>query len=198
MDMQTGVVSFSAPEAILQDIAIGEVQEELYGFDYLIGSGYTDAKYPNSQVLTEKTMKFMLTYLTGRYSYPVGLVNSGAVFSAEQALVDLELCRYIHGHFGSFSDVKESGTLVDLIDKAGVRGNFVGEEHTLKHFRENWFPQIMDNTSFTSIDESRKRDIYQNAHEQVKKLFASQEYWEIDRDRARDIDRVVKRAEKVL
>jgi trimethylamine--corrinoid protein Co-methyltransferase len=149
-------------------------------------------------VLTEKTMKFLFTYLTGRYSYPVGLINSGAVFSAEQALVDLELCRYIHGHFGPFADFGEAGVLVELIDKAGVRGNFVEEEHTLNHFRENWFPQILDNTSVTSIDESRKRDMYQNAHERVKKLRSSQGYWEIDRGRAREIDRVVKRAEKVL
>jgi trimethylamine--corrinoid protein Co-methyltransferase len=198
MDMQTGVVSFSAPEAILQDIAIGEVHEELYGFDFLIGSGYTDAKYPNSQLISEKTMKFMLTYLTGRYSYPVGLIHSGSVFSAEQALVDLEICRYIHGHFRPFAAPDEAGLLVELIDKTGIRGNFVEEEHTLKHFRENWFPQLMDRTSVTSIDESWKRDIYQNAHDQVKKLLASQEYWSIDRDRARDIDEVVNRAENVL
>ena len=57
MDMQTGAVSFSAPEAILQDIAIAEVHQKLYGLNYLIGSGYTDAKYPNSQVLAEKTMR---------------------------------------------------------------------------------------------------------------------------------------------
>ena len=48
------------------------------------------------------------------------------------------------------------------------------------------------------IDESRMRDIYQNAHDQVNKLLASKEFWEIDCDRAGDIDRVVKRAEKVL
>jgi trimethylamine--corrinoid protein Co-methyltransferase len=198
MDMQTGVVSFSGPEAILQDIAIGEVQEKLYGLDFLIGSGYTDAKYPNSQVLAEKTMKFMLTGLTGRYSYPVGLINGGSVFSAEQALVDLELCRYLHGHFQSFADFAEADILVGLIDKIGVRGNFVEDEHTLNHFRENWLPWIMDNTSVTSIEESGKRDLYQNAHERVRKLLSSQEYWEIDRDRARDIDSAVKRAEALL
>jgi trimethylamine--corrinoid protein Co-methyltransferase len=198
MDMQTGVVSFSAPEAILQDIAIGEVHEELYGFDFLIGSGYTDAKYPNSQLIGEKTMKFMLTYLTGRYTYPVGLIHSGSVFSAEQALVDLEICRYIHGHFRPFGGSDEARLLVELIDKTGIRGNFLEEEHTLKHFRENWFPQLMDRTSVAGIDESRKRDMYRNAHDQVNKLLSSQEYWNIDCEKARDIDEVVHRAEKVL
>jgi trimethylamine--corrinoid protein Co-methyltransferase len=143
-------------------------------------------------------MKFMLTYLTGRYSYPVGLIHSGSVFSAEQAMVDLEICRYIHGHFRPFAGSDETSILIEVIGKTGVRGNFVEEEHTLKHFRENWFPQLMDRTSVTSIDESYKRDIYQSAHDQVKKLLASQDYWKIDRDKARDIDEVVHRADKVL
>jgi trimethylamine:corrinoid methyltransferase-like protein len=71
LDMKTGVVSFSAPEAILQDIAVAEVHQRRYGFDFLIGSGYTDAKVPNSQVLAEKLSKFLFTYLSGRSSYPV-------------------------------------------------------------------------------------------------------------------------------
>ena len=198
MDMQTSVVSFSAPEAILQDIATAEVHGKLYGFNYLIGSGYTDAKYPNPQVLAEKTMKYLFTYLSGRYSYPVGLINSGAVFSAEQALVDLEICRYIHGHFAAFGNFDTAAEIVELIGNVGIRGHYLPEEHTLLHFRENWFPQTFDRTSFTSFEESRNRDIYNNAHERVKRLLASKEFWEIDGDRSKEIDAIVKNAEKVL
>ncbi len=119
LDMATGVVSFSSPEAILQDIAVAEVHERLYGFDYLIGTGYTDARYPNPQVLAEKLMKFLLSFLSRRCSYPVGLLEAGAVFSDLQALVDLELCRYIHAHFGGFGDAASVPQLVGLIARRG-------------------------------------------------------------------------------
>lgn len=198
MDMQTGIVSFSAPEAILQDLAIAEVHQRLYGFNYLIGSGYFDAKYPNTQVLVEKTMKFLFTYLSGRFSYPVGLINSGAVFSIDQALVDIEICRYIHGHFCNFADFDTIQSIVELINTVGIRGQYISEEHTLKHFKENWFPEIFDRTSFTSFEDCKKADLYNNAHMKVERLLSSGDFWEIDKERSKDIDEVVTKAQKVL
>ena len=198
MDMQTSVVSFSAPEAILQDIAISEVHGKLYGFDFLIGSGYFDAKYPNPQVIAEKTMKYLFTYLSGRYSYPVGLIHSGSVFSIEQAMVDLEICRYIHGHFTEIGDFQGVHEIVELIDKVGIRGSYIAEDHTLRHFKNNWFPRIMDRTSFLSFEESEKKNIYTRGHEKVKNLLLQGDFWEIDSDRAKEIDAVVKKAGNIL
>ncbi|MBN1836746.1 MAG: trimethylamine methyltransferase family protein, partial [Spirochaetales bacterium] len=204
LDMRTGVVSFSAPEAILQDIALAEVHERLYGFDYLIGSGYTDAKYPAGQVLAEKTAKFLFTFLSGRTSYPLGLISAGSVFSDLQCLVDLELCRYIHGHFAPFGGAASSGEseeldeLVELIDQVGVQGNYVEQEHTLAHFRERWLPQLFDRSSFVSLEDSRARDLYAAARSRLGELYSAGDYWELEPERQREIDRVVRSAEKTL
>jgi trimethylamine--corrinoid protein Co-methyltransferase len=198
LDMQTGVVSFSAPEAILQDIAIAEVHERLYGFDYLIGSGYTDAKYPNSQVLAEKTAKFLFTFLSGRTSYPIGLVNGGSVFSDLQCLVDLELCRYVQAHFSPFGDFGSTEELVDLIDRVGIQGNYVEQDHTLKHFRENWLPALFDRSSFVSLDDSRAKDLYAQARERLRGMYAAGDFWELEPERQRAIDEVVHSAERAL
>ena len=121
LDMRTGVVSFSAPEAILQDIAMAEVHERLYGFDYLIGTGYTDARHPSAQVLVEKLTKFLLSFLSRRCSYPLGLLKAGAVFSDMQSLVDIELCRYIHAHFGALRVSPPS--VPELVRLIGGRGD---------------------------------------------------------------------------
>jgi trimethylamine--corrinoid protein Co-methyltransferase len=198
IDMQTSVVSFSAPEAILQDIAIAEVHQRLYGLNYLIGSGYVDAKYPNSQVLAEKTMKYLLTYLSGRHSYPVGLMYSGSVFSIEQALVDVEICRYIHGHFSDFAHFDAIQDIVDLIDRVGIRGNYIAEDHTLAHFKENWFPGLFDRTSFVSLEESKTKDVYAKAHQRVRTLLSAGDFWKIEPEKAREIDRIVEKASEIL
>ena len=191
LDMATGVVSFSSPEAILQDIAVAEVHERLYGFDYLIGTGYTDARYPNPQVLAEKLMKFLLSFLSRRCSYPVGLLDAGAVFSDLQALVDLELCRYIHGHFGDFGGKDSLPQLVELIGSVGIRGNFLAEQHTLKHFRENWMPGIFDRGVSPG-------NIYDRARERLAELYARADFWELEASACREIDSVVRSAERTL
>jgi len=198
LDMKTGVASFSAPEAILQDIALAEVHGRLYGFDFLVGSGYTDAKLPNPQLVAEKTMKYLLTYLSGRASYPVGLINSGAVFSDVQCLVDIEICRYIHGHFGSFGDFSSIGEITDLVREVGIQGSYVAADHTLRHFRESWMPSIMDRTSFSSLTDSQAGDIYANAFASIQEMHSRAEFWQIDPSAARAIDQVVRQAERIL
>ncbi len=90
LDMGSGAACFAASEAILQDLGIAEVHEHLYGFDFAIGTGYTDAKYPGIQSVMEKMAKYWAAYQSGRVNYPLGLVSGGKAFSPEQALLDLE------------------------------------------------------------------------------------------------------------
>ncbi len=198
LDMQTTAASFSAPEAILQDIAIAEVHERLYGLNYLLGTGYTDAKFPGRQILAEKTMKFLLTYLSGRTSYPVGLINAGSVFSIEQTLVDVEICRYIHSFFENPFDFDSIETIAEVIKEVGIRGEALSHPHTLGNFRENWFPKLMDRTAFKDLKQSADNDIYLRAHSEVNRTLSSDSFYEIEEDKGREIDNIVKKAREIL
>ena len=129
MDMATGGASFSAPEALLQDLAIAELHERRYGFDFAIG-GYTDAKYPGVQSVVEKFARFWVANRTGRVNYPVGLVKSGKAFSAEQALLDLEVAQSIH-QFAKGIGVGPETLCVDLKAADDPQGEVIrvdGEE----------------------------------------------------------------------
>jgi trimethylamine--corrinoid protein Co-methyltransferase len=196
LDMATGAVSFSAPEACLQDMALAEIHERLYGLEFLIGSGYTDAKYPSAQVLAEKVLKFTLSALTGRTSHPVGLINAGSAFCLEQALVDLELCRAIELSLGPLVGGIED--LLDVIDHVGPQGCFTQERHTLEHFRENWIPRILDRAGFESLESSRTKDVYARAHAEAERLRCASAPWEIEPCKAREIDAIVACARAAL
>jgi trimethylamine--corrinoid protein Co-methyltransferase len=208
LDMRTGAVSFSAPEAVLQDLALADLYRVSYGMDFLIGSGYTDAKYPSSHVLAEKALKFLFARLSGRGTHPVGLLNAGSVFSAEQAFVDLEICRAIHAHLepkagfaagqnaGKAAGADPLAELVSLIDEVGPRGSFAETAHTLAHFREQWLPRILDRTGFVSLEQSRGGDPYRAAHAEIERLLAEGPSWEIGPHEASAIDGIVAAAEK--
>ncbi|MGQ9682426.1 MAG: trimethylamine methyltransferase family protein [Anaerolineae bacterium] len=197
LDMSSGTASFAAPEAILQDLGIAELHERRYGFDFAIGTGYTDAKYPGTQSVMEKLAKYWATYRSGRVNYPVGLVNGGKAFSPEQALLDLEAAQWIH-QFGKGIDVNEDTLCLDLIRQQGIGGSFLGEEHTVLNMRRAvWYPALMDRTLSAGLDKDRERDMIARAHERSQGILR-QANWEIDAERARAIDDVVRRAESVL
>ncbi|NLE45343.1 MAG: hypothetical protein GX620_11530, partial [Chloroflexi bacterium] len=196
MDMSTGGASFSAPEAILQDLGIAELHERRYGFDFLIG-GYTDAKYPGVQSVVEKLARFWAAYRSGRVNYPVGLVKSGKAFSAEQALLDLEVARWIH-EFGKGIEVGPDTICLDLIRQQGIGGNFVGETHTATNMRKAvWYPRLFDRTLPAGLGTDRQNDMMNRAHEQYMKVLRSADY-EIDADGRHAIDDIVRCAERTL
>ena len=90
MDMSTGTANFASPEATLQDIGLAELYERKYGFNFGIGC-YLDAKYPGIQNVIEKTFKYFILASKQRFTCAVGLVNGGKCFSAEQAMLDIQI-----------------------------------------------------------------------------------------------------------
>ena len=197
IDMKTGAACFAAPEAILQDLAVAELYERRYGFDFAIGTGYTDAKYPGIQSVMEKLAKFWATYRSGRVNYPIGLVNQGKAFSPEQALLDIETARYIHV-FEQGIKVNSDSLCIDLIRQQGISGNFFGEEHTVRQMRKTvWYPTLMDRALSQGLEKDSIRDMLAQASSQYKNIMASAEY-EVEAEKRREIDRILSSAKRVL
>jgi len=199
LDMSSGAACFSTPEAILQDLGIAELHERLYGFDFAIGTGYTDAKYPGIQSMMEKSAKFSASFHSGRVNYPVGLVNGGKAFSAEQALLDLEVAHWLHSFGkGILVEMDSLALSVESIRSKGIGGNFLDAEHTLQNMRKVvWYPTLMDRKLSSRLEKDRQRDMLARASAQYKKILASASY-EIDSDRRRSIEDVLRRAKQKL
>jgi trimethylamine---corrinoid protein Co-methyltransferase len=199
LDMASGAASFASPEAILQDLGIAELQGRLYSFDFAIGTGYTDAKYPGIQSVMEKVAKYWATFQSGRVNYPLGLLDGGKAFSPEQALLDLEIARWIH-QFGKGIAVEEGDleTCLEMIRRIGIGGSVIEEEHTLLNMRKVvWYPTLMDRKLSAGFTQDKARDMLARAAVQHRKILSSAVY-EIDSDRRRSINDVVRRAEKAL
>ncbi len=199
VNMRTGSVVLAGPEGITQDLILAELYEELYSQDFGIGVGAIDAKYPGTQAAAEKVTRMALAYLTGRTNYLVGMLASITRFSAEQAIIEIELAKYIHAIFREIKVTEESVPL-DLIRKLGPGGNFIGEEHTALNFRKNlWLTDIFDQTPQTrDVSKDKKKDILINAHERVKEILSKSEKYHLPDDEEKEIDKIVKKAETIL
>jgi len=197
IDMASGSSSYSAPEAQKQDLIYAQLYEELYGQDLGIG-GYIDAKLPGAQATGEIANKVWSMYHTGRCNYPVGLLAGGIRFSGEQALIGLEVARMIHRQHEPV-EVDDDTLQAALIEKVGIGGNFMAEEHTAFNFRRTlWMPQLMDRSLPQGIDADMTRDMVNEASRKIKSILTENEPYRLSPEQEKAIDDIIEHAKKIL
>jgi trimethylamine---corrinoid protein Co-methyltransferase len=47
-------------------------------------------------------------------------------------------------------EINDETMALDAIQRVGPDSNFISDEHTLKHFREVWYPRFMDRRNYES------------------------------------------------
>jgi trimethylamine--corrinoid protein Co-methyltransferase len=150
VDMRSGNMSICCPESLLQDAAICEVFRRLYGGGGLhvaLSGEYTDARVPGLHAAYEKAVKAILIseYIGTPPYVGNGLIENGKTFSREQALLGLEMGEFLRRYYHGFEVNDETIALDDIIEVGFGRGtNFMATEHTLRHFREVWYPRYLD------------------------------------------------------
>lgn len=198
MDMRTGRASFAAPEAILIDLGVSQLFERRYGLNCDTGVSWIDAKYPGVQAGLERAFKLTSSALGGRINYPTGALAGNTVFSPEQAIIDIETSKALNRLLDGM-EVTEETLCRDLISEMGIGGNFFGCEHTALKFRDMvWLPQLYDRTGASTGKIDRKKDMVAGAHERWQEILKKTDPYEIDLDRGKEIDKIVKKGERLL
>jgi len=198
MDPRTGAASFSTPECALIDIACAQFFRDRIGVRCGVGIGINDASYPGTASGMHRCFKMMAAAACGEVNFPIGILNAGVVFSPEQAMIDLELAHATERFYRGF-EVNESTLATDLVCKLGAGALYLGEDHTLAHFRkELWVPDIFTKSKQGELEKELKRDVVQLAYEKWTALLRVQKPYYVGEEKAREIDRIVTRAEKKL
>lgn len=199
VNMRTGSACFASPESIIQDLILAELYEKLYEQDFGIGVGNIDAKYPGIEATSEKITKILTSFLSGRTNYLIGVLASITRFSPEQAIIELELAKYIHEIFKGI-EINKNNVPLDLINKIGPGGNFFQDDHTILNFKKNlWLTDIFDKSlTVGKISEDKNRDILINANRFVKEVMSKNSKYHLPEDKEREINKIIKKAEEIL
>lgn len=153
MDMRDTIYAYGAPEMLLMVAAMTELAHH-YELPMFGTAGCTDAKTVDQQAAVEAALSCHMALLTGaNLVHDVGLIDHADVVSAEMIVLCDEIIAML-GHTVSGIDVRASTLLTDLIHRVGPGGNYLAEEHTVRHFREAWFPGLMDRTRAGLPDEA--------------------------------------------
>jgi len=202
MDMRTTQVCYGTPAAILTDVALHQLFRRRYGLVHNVEPGYVEAKVPGLQAAFLKTYRQMAFGCTVSMPLPIGALDNGAAFSPTQAMIDLEMNEAVY-RFGRGIEVNADTCAVDLINELLFceGGTYLESEHTLAHFRDvGWNPRLFERSYFDHTQPALCGDerILQQADRTWRQLVTNQQTPTLDSAMIRELDRMVRAAEKEL
>jgi trimethylamine--corrinoid protein Co-methyltransferase len=199
MDPRTGICSFGSPEQGIMAAAMVQIARS-YGFPVYINVGLTDAKLPDAQAGMEKAATLLLGVLAGADTFGhCGICGTDHAGSLLWLAFDDELMSYTKRIARGFT-VDAEHLATEVIHSVGPAGNFLAEEHTVRHFREEmWLP--------TSVWTRRAYDLWQSEgassfadrlRGRVSDILTTHQPPPLDEALSREIDRVVTAARREL
>ena len=170
-DMATTTLSIASPEMSLGLAAQAEVARS-FGLPTWGLAGATDSKTLDAQAGIESAFSILAQGLGGlNLIHDVGYMDGGMICSAEMLVMGNEVVgmakRFIQG-----IDVNADTLAREVVQRVGPGGNFLQDEHTFRHFRnELWMPTLMSRQPFGIWQQEGAKDMETRVREKVKEIL---------------------------
>lgn len=154
LDMRTTVATYSSPEFMLHCRAFSELGQRFYHLPTWGFSGCTDSKMPDVQAGADSALWILWTALSGaNLVHDIGYVESGMTCSPEMIVLCDEIIGFVR-RLTRGIDVSAETLALDAIDEVGPGGDYLIADHTLRHYKECWYPKIFDRLSHQSWEKA--------------------------------------------
>ncbi len=167
LDMRTTVDAYGDPtnRVMLVELA------HRYGLPIFGLTGCSDSKLPDEQAAAEAAFSIILETLAGaQMAHDVGYLESGMCNSIEQIVICDELIAYTK-QFMKPLEINDETLALDLIDEIGPDGDFMSSAHTLKYFRQDWYPKLFDRRNYEEWKAAGGKTLRQRAREKALDLL---------------------------
>lgn len=169
VDMKTMLFTFGAPENRIFSAEMAHY----HGLPSFGIAGCTDAKEMDWQAVAEAALTLMADSLVGaNLIHDVGYLETGLTYSAEM----LTLCNEIIGWIQAFKKrppVNQETLALDLIDALGFANNFLTSEHTLRHYREQWEPELFDRDTHDAWKAKGSRNLQEKVLTKIERILSA-------------------------
>lgn len=176
LDMRTGICSYGSPEQTLLAVGITQLARK-YGLSACCNVHISDSNCCDFQRGYEAAASASFAIAAGAemlnvYGYgPGGVVGSGVGLSLEQMIIDNEGFSYLSRIRKGF-EVNDNTLAFDIINKVGIGGTFLPEEHTFDNFRkEHWEWDLFLRQNYPKWEKEGSKDILHRAKEKLDKIL---------------------------
>jgi trimethylamine--corrinoid protein Co-methyltransferase len=199
MDPRSGTFSSGAPEFSLVETAAAQICMDMYGLYVDSGWATSDSKLMDEQVGYEKAFTWLQSGLAGVSMVSgMGAIETGITQSPAQLVIDDEMVGMVNRIVRGVRIDRER-LAVDVIEKTGIGGNFLGAKHTLNHLRDElYLTKISDRCSRESWEKNGRKDLIERSRTRVRELLNSCEIEPLPPDVKKNLDEVVGRAKREI
>jgi len=171
MDMSTTILSYGAPEMTLLSAAMTDVCKWLR-LPMFSTAGCGDAKVLDQQAAIEASVSLTVAALSGaNLIHDVGYLESGLVGSYDMLVMSDEVIGMVKRILRGVA-VDDDHLAVEVIHGVGPGGHFLADDHTVRHFRrEFWFPSLMDRSRREGWEKAGQKTLGQRVREKVKDII---------------------------
>jgi trimethylamine--corrinoid protein Co-methyltransferase len=196
MDMRVGRIAIGAFEMGLINVASAQIAH-FYDIPCRGTASATDSKLLDIQAGYEKATVLTMAALGGvnKIFYP-GTMEGALTISKESLVIDDEiiggLYRVLEG-----VDVSQATLALDVIDRVGPGGHFLGQRHTMQFLeREQFIPPLGDRQTREKWQGAGGKGVADRAHERVAHILAEHQVDPLDADVEAELERIVREVEE--
>lgn len=147
MDMKTSILSYGAPEMSLMAAAMTDMAHR-YHLPMFGTAGVTDSKEIDQQAAVEAAVSCFASATSGaNLIHNLGMLNNGTTVSPEFVVLADEIVGMVNRIMEGIP-VDEENLALDILAEVGPGGEFVTHEHTYRHFKDMWYPEIFDRSRY--------------------------------------------------
>jgi len=190
LDMRTMVSPYAYPErGIIRSLA------QSFGLPSFSLAGGSDAKVVDQQAAAEAALTLLAdTLMGGNLIHDLGYLESGLTYSFAQLVICNEIVSWIKAYLKPL-EVSDETLALDLIAQVGAHGQYLKVEHTRKHFRDHWYPDLFERGTYTDWVQKGSHTLVERAAAQVEKTLAEHQVEPLSADVQARLSEIVKRAE---
>jgi len=190
LDMRTMVGPYAYPER-----GIIRAMAQSYRLPSFSLAGGSDAKVVDQQAAAEAALTLLAdTLMGGNLIHDLGYLESGLTFSFAQLAICNEIVSWIKAYLKPI-EVSEETLALDLIAEMGAHGQYLKTDHTRKHVRESWYPQLFERGAFTDWMQKGGQTLAERGAARVDKILAEHTVEPLPAEAQARLAEIVARAE---
>lgn len=171
-DMSACLLAIGSPEDAVVSLLNGQLAK-YYQIPCRISGALSDSKMMDSQAAYESAITLMMAQMAGGnfILHSAGIIETYNCTSYEKLIVDNEIIGYLK-RINQGVTVDEETLAYEAIEEVGHQGTFLVHDHTLDHFREEFYiPTLSNRRSYAQWERAGSISAEQAANAKWKEIL---------------------------